>query len=110
MLGDGVVRKCLRIATRLDAASPSAASTPAPAFAAVFTFPAFARGCALRLGCREFGTVFLFIPCDEVLFGFVCRDRNLRLLGGKIACCLGCVHLFAAIDHVGLLPGYRRVG
>ena len=40
MLGDGVVRKCLRIATRLDAASPSAASTPAPAFATAFTFPA----------------------------------------------------------------------
>ena len=73
MLGDGVVRECLRIATRLAAASTSAASAPAPAFAAVFTFPAFARSFALRLGCREFGTFFLLIRCDEVLFGFVCR-------------------------------------
>ena len=110
MLGDGVVRECLRIATRLAAAATSAAPAPAPAFAAVFTFPAFARGYALRLGCREFGTVFLFIPCDEVLFGFVCRDRDLRLLGGEIARRLRGVHLFAAIDHVRLLPGYRRVG
>src|SRR4249919_606154 len=110
MFGDGVVRECLRIATRLAAAPTSAASAPAPAFAAAFTFPTLAMGFALGLGCREFGTVFLFIRCDEVLFGFVCRDRDLRLLGGEIARCLGGVHLFAAIDHVGLLPGYRRVG
>lgn len=108
VLGDGVVRDCWHTATQLAAASPSAASAPAPA--AAFTFPAFATGFALPLGCREFGTFFLLIRCGEVPFGFVCRDRNLRLLGGKIACCLGCVHLFAAIDHVGLLPGYRRVG
>src|SRR5512144_991837 len=110
MLGDGIVRKCLRIATRLAAAPTPAAPAPAPAFAAAFTFPAFAMGLALRLGCREFGAGLLFIRCDEVLFGFVCRDRDLRLLGGEIARCLGGVHLFAAIDHVGLLPGYRRVG
>jgi len=70
MLRDGVVRKSLRIATRL-AASPSAASTPAPAFSTAFTFPAFSRGFALRLGCREFGTFFLLIRCDEIFFGFV---------------------------------------
>ena len=73
MLGDGVVRGCLRIATRLAAASPSAAPASAPAFAAAFTFPAFPTSFALRLGCREFGTFFLLIRCDEVLFGFVCR-------------------------------------
>ena len=110
MFGDCVVRECLCIPTRLTAASTSAASTPAPAFAATFTFPAFVMGFTLRLSRGKFGTFFLPIHCSKFFFGFVCRDRNLRLLGGKIARCLGSVHLFAAIDHIGLLPCYRRVG
>src|ERR1044071_5343979 len=95
MLGDGVVRECLRLTTRLPAAPPPAASAPAPSSAAAFTFPAVTVGFAFRLCCGEFGTFFLLIRCDEVLFGFVCRDRDLWLLGGEVARCLGGVHLFA---------------
>src|SRR5690349_9437658 len=111
VLGDGVVRECLRVATGVATPSSSAASAPTPAFAAAFTFSAFAMGLAVRLGCRRFGIFFFPLVCrDDGLVLFVCRRRNLRLLGGKIARRFRCVHLFAAIDHVGLLPGHCRVG
>lgn len=111
MLGNGVVRECLGLVVRFTSAATSAAPAPAPAPAGAFALADIGVRRAFGFPCSEFGRFFfVFVRVRYCFFVLLNRGDELRLLGGKVTSGFRCVHLFAAIDYVGLLAGHRRVG
>lgn len=112
MGGASILRDLVRTFTWFAAASTAAAPAATPAPPRPVVFACFATLLAFRFSYSDLGIFsrFAFGRSLALLEVFDRRWCQLRLLGGKIARGLRCMHLFATIDHVRLLAGYRRIG
>lgn len=101
----------LYVFTRFAAAAAAAATAPTPTPTAAFAFATFAFAAIDRLFGfdGDFGFLEMFVDLYRFLRQFF-DGRQLRLLGGEVACGFRRVYLFAAVDHIRLLTGYRRIG
>src|SRR6185295_5839403 len=100
------------LAATAAASATASTSPPTAAFAfATFAFAAlaFAAIDSLFGFDGDFGFLEMFVDLNRFLLHLFDR-RQLRLLGGEVACGFRRVHLFAAVDHIRLLTGYRRIG